>query len=172
MPAQYHNIDLGQLALAPGAARTLDVEVEPGDFEFGGETYASLPAAVPARLNVSRTVSGHALRLRFEAVLSGPCMRCLEAAEITIGVDAREVSQPSSGDEELESPYVEGDELALRAWAHDALALALPAQLLCREDCSGLCPVCGGALNDARPGEHDHPRPMDPRLAKLSELLE
>jgi DUF177 domain-containing protein len=172
MSAQYHNIDLGQLALAPGAARRLDVEVEPGEFEFGGETYASSPASVPARLDVSRTVSGYALRLRFEAVLSGPCMRCLEAAEITIGVDAREVSQPASGDEELESPYVEGERLALAAWAHDALALALPAQLLCRADCRGLCPVCGGSLNDAQPGEHDHPRAVDPRLAKLGELLE
>jgi uncharacterized protein len=172
MSAQYHNIDLGQLALAPGGARQLDVEVEPGDFRLGGESYAASPAAVPARLDVSRTIAGHALRLRFEAVLRGPCMRCLEAAEITIGVDAREVSQPAGGDEELESPYVDGEELALGAWARDALVLALPAQLLCREDCRGLCPVCGGSLNDARPGEHDHPRPVDPRLAKLGELLE
>jgi uncharacterized protein len=172
MSAQYHNIDLGQLALTPGAARRLDVELEPGAFEFGGESYTAVPATVPARLDVSRTVAGHALRLRFEAVLAGPCMRCLEPAKATIGVDAREVSQPAGGDEELESPYVDGEELALGAWARDALALALPAQLLCREDCAGLCPVCGGSLNDARPGEHDHPRPVDPRLAKLGELLE
>ena len=171
MAAQYHNIDLGQLALAPGAARRLDVEVEPGALSFGGESYSASPGSVPARLDVSRTVAGHALRLRFEAVLTGPCMRCLEAAEATIGVDAREVSQPAAGDEELESPYVDGEELALGAWAHDALALALPAQLLCRQDCRGLCPECGGSLNDARPGEHDHPRRVDPRLAKLGELL-
>jgi uncharacterized protein len=172
MSAQYHNIDLGQLGLTPGAARRLEVELEPGAFEFGGESYTPVPATVPARLDVSRTVAGHALRLRFEAVLAGPCMRCLEPAEVTIGVDAREVSQPAGGDEELESPYVDGEELALGAWARDALALALPAQLLCREDCAGLCPVCGGSMNDARPGEHDHPRPVDPRLAKLGELLE
>ena len=171
MAAEYHSIDLGHLALSPGAARRLDIEVEPGDFSFGGESYAIVPASVPARLDVSRTVAGYALRLRFEAVLAGPCMRCLEAAEVTVAVDAREVSQPASGDEELESPYVEGEELALGAWVRDAIALALPAQLLCREACRGLCPVCGGSLNDARPGEHDHPRPVDPRLAKLGELL-
>src|SRR6266516_1377469 len=169
MSPQYHNIDLAQLALAPGAARRLDLEIEPGDLSFGGATYSAVPAAVPARLDVSRTVAGHALRLRFEAVLAGPCMRCLDAAEVAIAVDAREVSQPANGDEELESPYVDGAELALAAWAHDALALALPSQLLCRDDCAGLCPVCGRSLNDARPGEHDHPRPVDPRLAKLGE---
>jgi uncharacterized protein len=172
MSAQYHNIDLGQLALAPGAGGRLDVELEPGEFTFGGQTYAAVPAAVPARLDISRTVAGYAFRLRFEAVLSGPCMRCLEAAEVGIAVDAREVSQPASGDEELESPYVGGEELALGSWAHDALALALPGQLLCREDCAGLCPICGGSQNDARAGQYDHGRTVDPRLAKLGELLE
>ena len=59
--------------------------------------------------------------------------------------------------------------LDLHAWARDALVLALPAQLLCEEDCLGLCPVCGADLNAAGP-EHAHEREPDPRWAKLSEL--
>ncbi len=59
--------------------------------------------------------------------------------------------------------------LDLRAWARDALALALPAQLLCREDCAGLCPVCGIDLNAAGP-DHAHERTPDARWAKLGEL--
>ena len=58
------------------------------------------------------------------------------------------------------------------ALAHDALALALPQQLLCRADCAGLCPVCGESLNDVEPGSHDHPKEPDPRFAKLRELLD
>ena len=58
--------------------------------------------------------------------------------------------------------------LDLRGWARDALARARPAQLLCREDCAGLCPVCGQNLNEA-PG-HAHERDPDPRWAKLREL--
>jgi uncharacterized protein len=95
-------------------------------------------------------------------------MRCLDPAHPHICVDAREVDQP--GDvEELRSPYVDDDALDLHAWARDALMLALPAQLLCREDCAGLCPVCGADLNLAGP-EHAHERAPDPRWAKLSEL--
>jgi uncharacterized protein len=45
--------------------------------------------------------------------------------------------------------------------------LAVPAQIVCREDCAGLCQVCGEDLN-ANP--HEHERPPDPRFAKLSEL--
>ena len=84
------------------------------------------------------------------AASTGPCMRCLDGQAGGRGRRAR--GRPARrGDEELDSPYVDGEELACRHWAHDALALALPAQLLCRPDCAGLCPVCGESLNDADP---------------------
>jgi len=89
---------------------------------------------------------------------------------VPVEIDAREVDQPEAQDEELRSPYVDGDELEVGRWAHDALALALPLQLLCRPDCSGLCPVCGVSLNDADPAEHQHEQGPDPRWAKLREL--
>jgi uncharacterized protein len=117
---------------------------------------------------VSHTTNGYSLRLRFQAALEGPCMRCLEAAEHGVAVDAREVDQPGGG-EELSSPYLEGDELDLKAWARDALALALPTQIVCREECLGLCAICGGNLNQAGP-DHAHEREPDPRWAALREL--
>jgi uncharacterized protein len=55
------------------------------------------------------------------------------------------------------------------AWAHDALALMLPAAILCRPDCAGLCPICGISLNNAGEDHHHDPEP-DPRWSKLSEL--
>ena len=90
------------------------------------------------------------------------------AGDAELEVDAREVSQPGGGDE-LESPYVVDGVLDLRAWARDALALALPNQILCRPDCAGLCAICGADLNEAGP-EHGHERAPDPRWAKLEEL--
>jgi len=172
MAAQYHSIDLGRLALASGEGRRLEIEVEPGDLELGGERYETAPARIPARLDVSRTASGHALRLAFDATITGPCMRCLADARAAIPIEAREVEQPGGGDEELASPYVDGEVLDVDAWAHDALVLALPAQILCRADCAGLCAVCGASLNEADPAEHDHGRGTDPRWAKLGELLD
>ena len=67
------------------------------------------------------------------------------------------------------SPYMDDEDVIdLRAWARDALALALPTQILCKDDCLGLCPECGADLN-ADPA-HEHDREPDPRWAKLSEL--
>jgi uncharacterized protein len=169
MPLRTDTFDLAPLGLRSGDGRRLELHVAVGDFHYGGERYAVTPALVPVRLDVSRTTGmGWAMRLRFTAGLRGPCMRCLEPAEPHFDVDAREVSQPRGG-EELSSPYVdEGEELRLAQWARDALALALPGRLTCREDCAGLCGQCGANLNED-PGHHHEVAP-DPRWAKLGEL--
>jgi uncharacterized protein len=169
MPQRTDTFDLARLGLTSGEGRRLDLHTALGSFDFGGQRYEAEPALAPVRLDVSRTTgNGWALRLRFEAGLDGPCMRCLEPADPHFEVDAREVSQPGGGDE-LESPYVSDEaELDLEKWAHDALALALPAQLTCRPDCAGLCPQCGANLNED-PG-HQHESGPDQRWAKLSEL--
>jgi uncharacterized protein len=161
--------DLAPLRLTAGEGRTIELASPIAPFEIGAQRYAVTPSPVPLRLDVSRTThSGWALRLRFQVALEGPCMRCLEPASPTFAIDVREFDQPGGG-EELESPYVEDQQIDLAAWARDALALALPAQLLCRADCAGLCPVCGENLNDAAP-DHRHETGPDPRWAKLREL--
>jgi len=170
MPQRTDLFELAPLGLSSGEGRRLDLHTAIEPFDYGGQPYAVEPALVPVRLDVSRTTgSGWALRLRFTASLAGPCMRCLEPADVDFEVDAREVSQPGGGEEML-SPYVDGDAdvLDLAAWARDALALALPAQLTCRPDCAGLCPECGANLNEDP--EHRHESPPDQRWAKLSEL--
>jgi uncharacterized protein len=169
MAAVTHDFDLAGLRLTPGEGRRLDLEVPIEPLVLGSERYVAEPAPVPVELGVSRmTGGGYALRLRFAASAVGPCMRCLTEASPLVEIEAREVHQPGRG-EELESPYVDGETLDLSAWAHDAFALALPTQIVCREDCAGLCPVCAANLNEAGP-EHAHEADPDPRWAKLREL--
>ena len=168
MGARTDTFDLGQLALSSGEGRRLELEVPLRSFSFAGQSYAPREPEVPVVLDVARTTHGWSLRLRVEVGLRGPCMRCLEAAEHGVAVDAREVDQPDGGDE-LSSPYLAEDELDLSGWLRDATALALPAQIVCREDCLGLCGVCGENLNEAGAG-HRHEREPDPRWAALREL--
>jgi uncharacterized protein len=169
MPARTDSFDLGRLRLASGEGRRLELDVALDALQFGGETYEIEPDVVTSVLDISAmTRGGYALRLRFGASLRGPCMRCLEPAQPQVEVDSREVDQPGGGDE-LSSPYVIDDVLDLHAWARDALVLALPSQLLCKDDCLGLCAICGIDLNTAEP-DHAHEREPDPRWAKLSEL--
>src|SRR5947209_366636 len=146
MPLITDSFDLGGLRLTAGEGRRLDLAAGVDPFELGSERYRVEPVEVPIRLDVSRTTGGgYALRLRFTAGLAGACMRCLEPAAPEFEVDAREVFQPGAG-EELDSPYLDGGVLALLDWVRDSLALTLPATVLCRPDCRGLCPGCGGDL--------------------------
>lgn len=197
MRASEYELDLASMKLSPGAGRRLELQVPIGALELGGERYevgpanmsvvspkvsvspvsapansASMPvnpASVPVRIDVSRmTGGGYALKLAMTAAISGPCMRCLNEATPEIEVQAREVDVPGEG-EELASPYVHEEQLDVAAWAHDALALAMPVKVLCREDCAGLCPICAVDLNDVGPEHHHEPQP-DPRWAKLGEL--
>lgn len=169
-PPALRTLDLARLALDHGQGRRLELELEPGPISQGPNEYRLLGGPVPATLEVSRTGGGWAFRLSFSARLQGPCVRCLGEATVELEVDTREVEEPDSHDEELRSPYVNGLELDVARWAQDALILEMPAQPVCRDDCLGLCPVCGLSLNDTDPSAHEHEKPRDPRWAKLDEL--
>jgi uncharacterized protein len=167
--AATHEFDLASLRLSGGEGRRLTLEVPIEALMLGSERYTAEPHVVEADLTISRMAGGgYALRLRFSAALTGPCMRCLKPAAPRIVLDSREVDVPGGG-EELESPYVREESLDLAAWARDAFALAMPAKVLCREDCPGLCPICAADLAEAGPEHHHEPAP-DPRWAKLREL--
>lgn len=144
------------------------VELELSALEYGGQRYLPVPGVVSAELVVSRASTGTLFGLGFETRLHGPCYRCLADAVVEIPVSVREYQATNPDTDELRTPYVVDDTLDLAAWARDAIALALPEQILCRPDCAGLCPVCGKDLN-LEPHTHEEER-SDPRWAALEKL--
>ncbi|HXV34722.1 MAG TPA: DUF177 domain-containing protein [Gaiellaceae bacterium] len=145
----------------------LEVELEP--LELGGQRYVPVPERPEAVLTLTQTSSGLVLELELATRILGPCVRCLADAGLDVHVAAREYQATSPGEsDELTTPYIVDNRLDLSAWAHDAVALALPDKILCRDDCAGLCPVCGKDLN-REPHEHEG-EAVDPRWAALSEL--
>jgi uncharacterized protein len=163
-------VDLSRLNLSTGEGKRIELPVELAPFELGGQTYLADPAKPLVRLEASRHSGGFAFKLTFPVHVEGPCVRCLEPADLDLEIEAREIDQSSTDDFELRSPYVRDDELDIGRWAHDATLLALPTRFLCRPDCAGLCPVCGESLNDADPADHEHESGSDPRWAKLNDL--
>jgi uncharacterized protein len=161
--------DLRQAKLRPGEEYRDEQEIELAPFDLGGQRYLPVPESVPAELVVSRVTSGTVFELRYKARLHGPCVRCLKDAVVDLPINAREYQATSPGEaEELRTQYVQANRLDLSTWARDAVALALPDQILCKEDCAGLCAVCGEDLNE-NPHEHEEER-SDPRWAALESL--
>lgn len=163
------HFDLRRVKLRSGEQYRDQLEVALEPLEFGGERYLPVPERAPAELVITRASTGTIFELRFEGRLHGPCQRCLADAVLDLAISAREYQATNPGaSDELRSPYVTGDRLDLSAWARDALVLALPVQIVCRADCAGLCPLCGGDLN-VEPHEHQEER-TDPRWAALADL--
>ena len=160
--------NLRQLRLRSGEqfVDTEDVALEP--LELGGQRYLPVPATVPASLTITRAATGTVFELVFDARLHGPCYRCLGDAALDIPIRAREYEATNAETEELRTPYLRDEKLDLSSWARDAVALALPDQILCRDECAGLCPVCGKDLN-VEPHEHED-EAVDARWAALAQL--
>jgi uncharacterized protein len=105
------------------------------------------------------------------------CSRCLEPFVFVPAahVDARYCPGPKSRDEkveltpgELEVDFYADDLLDVSRLIQTETELGLPMKPLCRADCRGLCPVCGGNRNLV-PCVCEVPLP-DPRLAALKDL--
>jgi uncharacterized protein len=162
-------IDLRLLRLRPGEVRRERVEVELEPFLLGGQRYEAHPETLPVDVEITQASGATVFDMRLGTKLSGPCMRCLGYAELAVDAKAREFHDPAAAPgDALRSDYVVEDKLDVGAWARDAIALALPEQILCRPECAGLCPVCGKDLNE-EPHEHVEER-IDPRWAALESL--
>ena len=160
--------DLRKLRIRSGDQARERVEIELEPLLLGGQSYEPRPNPVPAELSVTRASSGTVLELAFDVTLAGPCFRCLADAELNLSLSLREYQATKPDSDEEQTEYLENDRVDLSAWARDAIALALPETILCRDDCAGLCPVCGKDLN-AEPHEHVEER-LDPRWAALEAL--
>jgi uncharacterized protein len=160
--------DLRTLRLRSGDQARERVEIELEPLLLGGQSYEPRPNPAPAELAVTRASSGTVLELALDVALAGPCFRCLTDAELAVSLRLREYEATKPEGDEERTEYLDDGRVDLSAWAHDAIALALPDKILCRSDCAGLCPVCGKDLN-AEPHEHTE-EILDPRWEKLSEL--
>ena len=99
------------------------------------------------------------------------CARCNKPLlrHATVPVRHILVSELSEEDDSDEYIVVEDRKLDLTALVSEDAYLAIPYRMLCKEDCKGLCPVCGADLNV---GPCNCEKPTDPRWDALKDLFE
>jgi uncharacterized protein len=153
----------GATRLYPVASVTIDL----------GDDLA-LADPIEGTIRVSRTNRGVLVHGRLETALAAQCSRCLKDIEVPIELEFDEEALPSI-DIETGQPLSWADEpdalrlnsaheLELEPVVREAIQLAEPIAPLCREDCPGLCGVCGADLSL---GPHEHEEELDPRLEAL-----
>ena len=128
------------------------------------------------RLHAERDGDDVVVAGEIDSTVPVACGRCLEEmpARVRAAVDVRFIPRPPTGDrvelgtDDLDLDFYNGDEIDLSTLVQSETALALPMKPLCRDDCRGLCPVCGGNRNLVACACPE--RAPDPRLGVLKDL--
>lgn len=169
MTSSSIHLDLDDLSLRGGEDFERNYPLELAPVVLGGQTYQVL---VPEGVDVlvHRAAGGYLVTVSLNATLYGPCSRCLR--EVVLKVEGEEqefVPTSKEGWDEAElSPFIEGHIVDVAGIAREATVLAVPEQVLCAEECRGLCPICGEDLNQRECG--CHPPDADERWSALKDI--
>ncbi len=103
------------------------------------------------------------------------CDRCLKEIKVPVDIEiCRECASPEftgedpDEDEELHA-FMDGYSIDTELLLHDEITVNWPVKILCREDCRGLCPVCGHDLNEGDCGCDTFV--PDPRMAAFFDKI-
>jgi uncharacterized protein len=145
------------------------------DFEFDFphlELSPDLPVKdFKGKISFSRTQKGILAEASFTATFPLECARCLDPILNTITSDFTELfalKESSETEEELIIP--EDGYIDFTPIVREYLLLDMPHKPVCREDCAGLCPICGANHNETQCDCKTED--IDPRLSKLKDLLD
>ena len=188
------NLNLTDLLLEE--TDSIDVEVRM-DLDTLTYSFGTFPIREknPVKLTIVREDEVLHIHGRTLLKVTIPCDRCLEDVNVPFDLDFDEYLRKSSGsqengtasEEEFDAEigemgmedsresafdadyYVQGYNLDVDKLISGEALLIWPSRVLCREDCKGLCPVCGRNLNLSECG-CDRTR-LDPRMAKVLDVF-
>jgi uncharacterized protein len=147
-------------------------ELDTNEHEFELET----PPLVTGR--VDRVGMDMRVRGEVKSRLIATCDRCLNEVAFPIEAPfdliylpedpgAGQTGETELHDRDLDLAIYENDQINLDDLVLEQLELNLPARVLCREDCRGLCSECGADLNSE---QCRCEKPIDPRWQALNRL--
>ncbi|MDR1508013.1 MAG: DUF177 domain-containing protein [Synergistaceae bacterium] len=150
--------------------------------DYWGQSYVP---EEPVRVNITANYarSDIAVRVELSCGFRVPCSRCLEETRLAINGDMRYLftmrrlpraeEERAGGEEDGYIDAIEMEkfqaELDLSPYIWETLILNLPERVLCREECKGLCPICGCSKNARECGCMTDE--TDPRLGALKNFL-
>ena len=150
---------------------------QPGELALGEET---VRLTRPPEVSGSVKPDGRQMRVKgtIKAQAEVECDRCLESIIIPVNADFEISYVPVREYAASETPELDEDDLNVSvfddkiididALAREQVLLALPSRSLCRDDCKGLCPVCG--INRNMQACQCESREVDPRWKALKDL--
>ncbi|MCI5872810.1 MAG: DUF177 domain-containing protein [Clostridiales bacterium] len=166
-------IDISEIVSCENKEITKEVSIELNSFisklgEFPITKKAPIDIRIANRENKRLLIQGDV-----DLTVSIPCSRCLEdvPTDIHFSVDKElELNGSEVNDEEMEvTDYLIGLNLDIDKLIYGEILVNWPMKVLCKEDCKGICKVCGMNLNK---GNCDCQRTeLDPRMAAIQDVF-
>jgi len=165
-PTSPFRVPVADLLKRVGAQRAVQLAAVAGEALGAGAATVPADAVVDVDVVLERVPEGVVARGRVHAPWQADCSRCVAptSGDVTVHIDELFERDPVPGE-----TYPLGDDAVdLEPLVRDAVVLELPGAPLCRPDCAGLCPICGGDRNET-PCDC-HTEEVDPRWAALRQL--
>lgn len=161
-------LDLKRIFANEGAVMPISYELDLSTLEFSGIFPLKKPVKVEG--SVSNKADVVALDLQISYIYDAFCDRCgMDATRDYTVTFNRALAVSIEGEDSDTILTIPDMKLDVDELVYTEVFLSLPTKFLCREDCKGICPKCGKDLNEGECGCEK--REIDPRLAKLAELL-
>jgi uncharacterized protein len=164
-------LDLSRLKLHPRVSEVFYLQTKGNDnllAEIGGKFLAPLDIEIA----VENTGTIYIGRGNLKTVLQLPCSRCLREFSYPLETkfEMTLVENSQGGHYSPDEGFIlfKGDEADIGSGVEEAVFMAIPISPLCREDCQGLCPICGQDQNMATCSCQKES--LDPRWEKLKNL--
>lgn len=166
-------VNLSDVLTSEGKVETTSVELEMSSFDSRlGEFLITKKSPVSftfTNIGVNKAKVEGNVELTFDT----RCDRCLTEVPTKLALQFdRVVTSPDAVTEDEEDDdqnFMEGYQLDVETFVYNEILLNWPAKILCREECKGVCPVCGQNLNEKECGCDTFV--PDPRMAAIKDIF-
>jgi uncharacterized protein len=144
---QVFRLNAREMLRRPGLAKHIELSLAPGELGIDDDR---LTGDIGVDLDAVSTIDGITVTGTVTMPWRAGCRRCLAEVTGTTAIAIDEVYQDvddfRSGRDD-DAFEIVGDQVDLAPAIREHLLLELPDDPLCRDDCRGICPVCGTDLN-------------------------
>ena len=161
-------LDVSKAFLRPGTEFPFEGKIQLSPQDVAGETVTFEDAKIQGTYSMLEDCVH--LKGSLETVAHGPCVLCMEEADIPVNVSFTEAFRKGANETEEEEFCFEGKALSLTQMTLTLVMLNLPMRFLCKEDCRG-----SKALqmwqNDNHPSSHEEGTQTQRPFEALQSLL-
>lgn len=162
-------LDLKRIFATENSVMEIEHSLDMSDVDFFGNYPLKTPVKITG--SVFNKASVVSLKLTIEYVFAADCDRCGVFAQHNHTVQVDKLLATAIERQESDTIITVPDmKLDVDEFVYSEVILDLPSKHLCNEDCKGICFKCGKNLNEGECGCST--KEVDPRLAKLMELLD